>query len=118
MQEPSLDAKVKTMNEELKGIWGDDPKAQTKIKNYLEQKDIYSDPQFRQSVPDAQRLLDVRTDSRGQPMKRALCGGPEPFRAVMERIAAAAQNNKNKTPKKSRGLLLAKGQSNRNTKPI
>jgi hypothetical protein len=47
MQEPSLEAKVKMMNEELKGIWGDDPKAQAKIKTYLEQKDIYSDPQFR-----------------------------------------------------------------------
>lgn len=36
MQEPSLEAKVKMMNEELKGIWGDDPKAQAKIKTYLE----------------------------------------------------------------------------------
>lgn len=65
------------------GIWGDDPRAQEKMRVYLK-KDIFSSPAFRESPAHADNLMKIRMDSRGDVMKRAIVGNKDAYRTQKE----------------------------------
>lgn len=83
----SLRQTVKNLNEQVKGIWGDDPQADSKITQFLKTNDIYSNPAYHKDKSLADSLMRLRMDSRGQPINRALIGDKEVYKSVVDRLA-------------------------------
>lgn len=81
---------AQVLNEQTTGIWGDDPKADAKINQFLTSRDIYSDPAAlsmnRADSESVAKLMSMRTDSRGEPIKRGLLGDKQNFHNFVDKL--------------------------------
>ena len=83
LSDPTPDELLGNLNEYTGGIWYDDPRALEKLSTYLSQKDVFIDPKFQQEKLKAQKVFDLRLDSRGEILKRAILGDRNTYQTIV-----------------------------------
>ena len=70
---------TKDLEEQKRGIWHDDPDCEQRIRNFISQRDIFSNPNYHPDSNRQRSLMNIRKDADGEFVSRTLVGDTSDF---------------------------------------